>query len=163
MQLVKVEQKNQIARTARLAHEIWEEYYPAIITLEQIRYMLETFQSQEAIETQMEEGMAYYLAVEGDAEIGYLAYAEEQDGSLFLSKIYISKEFRNRGSGREMFAFILGQAQERNVKTIRLTVNKNNTASIDTYLKMGFTIAAAVKNDIGSGFYMDDYVMEYVR
>jgi len=163
MQLVKVEHKNQIERTARLAKEIWKEYYLAIITQEQIDYMLDTGQSPEAIENQLREGMEYYLALEGDEEIGYLAYAAEEDSSLFLSKIYITKEFRSRGKGREMFAFILGQAQERNLKTIRLTVNKNNRASIDKYLKMGFTIADAVKNDIGSGFYMDDYVMEYVR
>jgi diamine N-acetyltransferase len=162
VRLVKVENKNQIARTARLARGIWEEYYPAIITPEQIRYMLETFQSQEAIEAQMGEGMEYYLAAEGDEEIGYLAYAAEEDSCLFLSKIYVARDFRNRGRGREMFAFVAGQARERNVKMIRLTVNKNNTASIDTYLKMGFTIAAAVKKDIGNGFYMDDYVMEYV-
>jgi ribosomal protein S18 acetylase RimI-like enzyme len=124
--------------------------------------MLETFQSPEAIANQMQEGMEYYLAAEGDEEIGYLAFTEEQDGSLFLSKIYVARDFRNRGKGREMFAFVVGQARKKKLQTIRLTVNKNNSASIDTYLKMGFSITDQVVKDIGSGFYMDDYVMEYV-
>ena len=161
MHFVLVHNKQQAAQAAQLAKEIWEEYYRDIITREQITYMIETFQSPEAIENQIQDGMKYYLAVEGDEEIGYLAYAEETDNSLFLSKIYIKKDFRNRGKGREMFAFILGQARVRELKTVRLTVNKNNTASIEKYLKMGFSIADSVVKDIGNGFHMDDYVMVY--
>jgi diamine N-acetyltransferase len=161
MQFTRVANKQQAARAAQLAKEIWEEYYPDIITREQIAYMIETFQSPEAIVNQIQDGMKYYLAVEGDEEIGYLAYTEETDSSLFLSKIYIKKDFRNRGKGREMFAFILGQARARELKTVRLTVNKNNKASIEKYLKMGFSIADSVVKDIGNGFHMDDYVMVY--
>ena len=41
--------------------------------------MINTFQSPEAIENQIQEGMHYYLAVSGEDEIGYLAYAAEKD------------------------------------------------------------------------------------
>ena len=161
IRFVKVKNKKQAERAAQLAQEIWEEYYPTIITQEQIHYMINTFQSTEAIENQIQEGMQYYLAVSGEDEIGYLAYAAEKDCSLFLSKIYIKRNFRNRGKGREMFVFILGQAQKQKLKTVRLTVNKNNTASVEKYLKMGFSITDSVVKDIGNGFYMDDYVMAY--
>jgi diamine N-acetyltransferase len=161
MRFIKVKNEKQAEKAALLAKEIWGEYYPAIITREQIAYMIDAFQSPAAIEQQMQDGMEYYLVLEGDEEIGYLAYAEENGSTLFLSKIYIKKDFRNKGRGREMFAFIHGQARQRELKTIRLTVNKNNTASIEKYLKMGFAIADSVMKDIGGGFYMDDYVMEY--
>jgi diamine N-acetyltransferase len=161
MRFVKVKNRKQAERAAQLAKEIWEEYYPAIITREQIAYMIDTFQTPGAIENQIQEGMKYYLAVSDEEEIGYLAYTEETDNSLFLSKIYIKKEYRNRGKGREMFAFILGQARKRGLKTVQLTVNKNNTASIEKYLKMGFAITDSVVKDIGGGFSMDDYVMAY--
>ena len=161
MRFVKVKNKKQAERAAQLAKEIWEEYYPTIITQEQIHYMIDTFQSAEAIKNQIQEGMQYYLAVSGEDEIGYLAYAAEKDCSLFLSKIYIKRNFRNRGKGREMFAFILDQAQKQKLKTVRLTVNKNNTASVEKYLKMGFSITDSVVKNIGNGFYMDDYVMAY--
>jgi ribosomal protein S18 acetylase RimI-like enzyme len=161
MRFVKVKNIKQAERAAQLAKEIWEEYYPTIITQEQIHYMIDTFQSAEAIKNQIQEGMQYYLAISNEDEIGYLAYAAEKDCSLFLSKIYIKRNFRNRGKGREMFAFILGQAQKQKLKTVRLTVNKNNTASVEKYLKMGFSITDSVVKDIGNGFYMDDYVMAY--
>jgi ribosomal protein S18 acetylase RimI-like enzyme len=161
IRFVKVKNKKQAERAAQLAQEIWEEYYPTIITQEQIHYMIDTFQSAEAIENQIQEGMQYYLAVSGEDVIGYLAYAAEKDCSLFLSKIYVKRSFRNKGKGREMFAFILDQAQKQKFKTVRLTVNKNNTASVEKYLKMGFSITDSVVKDIGNGFYMDDYVMAY--
>ena len=44
---------------------------------------------------------------------------------------------------------------------IKLTVNKNNTNTIKTYEKWGFKQIDSVVTDIGCGFVMDDYIMEY--
>ena len=78
-----------------------------------------------------------------------------------MSKIYIKRDFRNKGKSREVFEFITQQARNHRCNKIWLTVNKNNKAAIDIYLKKGFTVTESVKKDIGNGFYMDDYVMEY--
>jgi len=161
MPFVKVKNKAQISRVAQLAKDIWVEYYPAIISQGQITYMIDTFQSPAAIESQITEGMQYYLMVTDGEEIGYLAYTAEQGNVLFLSKIYITRDFRNKGKGREAFEFITQQASNSRCNKIWLTVNKNNKAAIDKYLKIGFTITESVKKEIGNGFYMDDYVMEY--
>jgi ribosomal protein S18 acetylase RimI-like enzyme len=161
MPFVKVKNKAQISRVAQLAKDIWEEYYPAIISQGQIAYMIDTFQSPAAIESQIAEGMQYYLTVTDGEEIGYLAYTAEQGNVLFLSKIYITRDFRNKGKGREAFEFITQQASNSCCNKIWLTVNKHNKAAIDKYLKIGFTITESVKKEIGNGFYMDDYVMEY--
>ena len=161
MPFVKVKNKAQISRVAQLAKDIWEEYYPAIISQGQIAYMIDTFQSPAAIESQIAEGMQYYLTVTDGEEIGYLAYTSEQGNVLFLSKIYITRDFRNKGKGREAFEFITQQASNSCCNKIWLTVNKHNKAAIDKYLKIGFTITESVKKEIGNGFYMDDYVMEY--
>ena len=45
---------------------------------------------------------------------------------------------------------------------IWLTVNKYNTAAIKAYKKMGFINIAAITQDIGNGFIMDDYKMEKI-
>ena len=161
MPFVRVKNKAQISRVAQLAKDIWVEYYPAIISQGQITYMIDTFQSPAAIESQIAEGMQYYLTVTDGEEIGYLAYTAEQGSSLFLSKIYIARDFRNKGKGREAFEFITQQASNSCCNKIWLTVNKHNKAAIDKYLKIGFTITESVKKEIGNGFYMDDYVMEY--
>ena len=43
---------------------------------------------------------------------------------------------------------------------LRLNVNKHNERAISVYLRNGFESVESVKNDIGGGFFMDDYVME---
>ena len=161
MRFVHVKDKSQISRLALMAKQIWEEYYPAIISQGQIAYMIDTFQSPAAIESQIKDGMQYYLTIVNSEEIGYLAYSVEQGDALFLSKIYIKQDFRGKGYGRQVFEFINQQARKNRCQIVWLTVNKHNKAAIDVYLKIGFTISEAVKKDIGNGFYMDDYVMEH--
>ena len=46
-------------------------------------------------------------------------------------------------------------------KKIQLTVNKNNINTIKAYEKWGFKTIDSVVTDIGYGFVMDDYIMEY--
>lgn len=45
--------ENLIQELATLAYEIWFEYYPEILTLGQIYYMINKFQSAAAIKDQM--------------------------------------------------------------------------------------------------------------
>ena len=78
---------------------------------------------------------------------------------MFLSKLYIKKEFRHKGYGALAFDKIKSLGYPR----IRLTVNKNNKNTINAYLKYGFKTVDEDVTDIGSGFVMDDYIMEYQK
>jgi ribosomal protein S18 acetylase RimI-like enzyme len=146
-------------KIARLAHAIWREHYTPIIGSAQVEYMLERFQSAPAIETQIANGMEYYLILSGGQAVGYLAF-EKRGEALFLSKIYLLEGFRGQGLGREAMEFITREALDRGCHTISLTVNKNNSRSIAAYEGMGFEKKEALVMDIGEGFVMDDYRME---
>ena len=50
-----------IVEIVDLATEIWNEYYVALTSKEQVDYMLEKFQSVNAIKSQIEEGWKYHL------------------------------------------------------------------------------------------------------
>lgn len=39
-------------------------------------------------------------------------------------------------------------------------MNRFNSHTIDIYRHFGFTVIREEKNDIGGGYYMDDYIME---
>ena len=141
-----------------LARVIWEEHYTPIIGAEQVEYMLRIFQSAEAVEKQIQEGMQYYLVGLGSVPVGYLAFNLEPK-ELFLSKIYVLKEKRGAGLGRASMEFVESKARDLGRNAISLTVNKNNSHSIRAYEKMGFVNLEAIETDIGSGFVMDDYLM----
>ena len=55
--------------------------------------------------------------------------------------------------------FIEQQAKIKQLKQIKLTVNKNNVDSLKFYEKVGFVKAEKILIDIGNGFVMDDYLM----
>ncbi len=156
MKLVKVKE-NGINELAELASEIWHEYWPCILTAEQIDYMVEKFQSKKAIKEQIKNENYVYYFIKVDNEIaGYVGVSDKKD-YLFLSKLYIRKEFRHQGLGRLAF----NEIKNLGFKKIRLTVNKYNKNTINAYLKYGFKTIDSVVSDIGCGFVMDDYIMEY--
>ena len=154
-----VQTPTAIQLVADLASTIWNEYYVPIIGQEQVNYMVETFQSAVAIERQIRsENYTYYLIYYLAEPAGYLSI-KKNGNELFLSKIYIVKEKRGTGLGKEGLNFIISKAREVGANAITLTVNKNNINSIKAYEKLGFKNTGSIVTDIGAGFVMDDYTM----
>ena len=155
------ENEADIKILAQLASKIWHEYWNGKITNAQIDYMLDKFQSEHAIPKQIKnENYVYFYIIQDGQKAGYFALAPQND-YLFLSKIYIGKDYRYKGVGAQAFEFIKKFAKEKNHNKIRLTVYKYNSNSIAAYRKWGFEITDSIVTDIGCGFVMDDYVMEY--
>ncbi|MCB0476674.1 MAG: GNAT family N-acetyltransferase [Crocinitomicaceae bacterium] len=152
--------KESIQQIEELGREIWTEHYTPIIGIEQVNYMLDKFQSARAITEQIGEGYLYYQLVEEGELIGYLAIQKREE-SLFLSKIYVRKDQRGKGFGRQAMEFVFDQAKAMNCEKVNLTVNKYNEGSIKSYEKMGFQNVGDAVFDIGEGFVMDDFLFEF--
>mgnify|MGYP001146777304 CR=1 FL=1 len=158
MKWERVTGREQIAAVAALAREIWMRHYVPIIGAAQVEYMLEKFQSAEAIARQIaEEGCEYYLV----PDAGYLALVPDRaENRMLLSKIYVREEMRGTGLGRAMVEFAEKRCAELGCGRLWLTVNRNNAGSIAFYERMGFRKARMAVTDIGGGFVMDDWWME---
>lgn len=146
-------------RTVALAGEIWTEHYTPIIGKEQVAYMLAKFQSFEAVTEHIMKGYDYYIIEEDGMDLGYLAVAARVR-ELYISKLYVKKEMRGRGIGRRAVVFIVELAIRGNFSVLALNVNRGNTDSIEAYKKFGFRVTREEMDSIGSGFFMDDLVME---
>ena len=153
--------KKQIQTVAQLARKIWIEDYIPIIGKEQTEYMLEKFQSVEAIlrEIQEEDYLYFLIEPDGHPPVGYLAIQPRQD-DLFLSKICLERASRGYGLGHKTIRFVEELAQELEKSAITLMVNKYNSGSIASCSRWGFRITNTAKTDIGDGFVMNDYVMQ---
>ena len=150
-----------IALVAGLAKEIWNQHFVSIIGQHQVDYMLEQFQSAEAIQTQLHSGYEYYLARIDSEPAGYIGIIpDEPSEKMLLSKIYVKNSARGTGLGKALLEFAKKRARETNAKAVWLTVNRKNIQTVEWYKRKGFTIIDEVKKDIGSGFCMDDYIME---
>lgn len=164
VQFIPVITDEQITSLAFIADTVWHEWFQSILSLEQIDYMVDKFQSFKAIKEQTDkDGYEYYLLNVNGTNVGYIGIHVEPDTKkLFLSKIYILKSFRGKHYASEAFEFLEGMCQGLNLNTIYLTVNKYNENSINVYNKRGFKNVKSQVTDIGNGFVMDDYVMEKI-
>ena len=154
-------QPEDLPTLAALAEKIWTEHYTSLIGAAQVSYMIEKYQSESAIKTQLKEGYAYYFICHDGKTAGYFGIVPRpKEHYLFLSKLYVDKDFRRKGLASDALIFIREVAKEANLPAVRLTVNKGNSGSIEAYHRLGFTKIRDETTDIGSGFVMDDYVME---
>lgn len=145
---------------AEVATTVWREAFKGIVPDDQVEYMLGKFQSYDAIRNYvLEEGYTYLMIREGSRVVGYAAYVPEGD-RLFLSKIYILKEFRHQGRTSAVFDHLREVARALGLRAVYLTVNRDNSASISVYEHEGFETVESRDTPIGDGFYMYDFIME---
>lgn len=139
-----------------MATAIVREYYDPIIGEEQNTYMLQQFQSVPAIQRQLAQGYRYFFVRDGGADVGFVAFYPRGD-AMYLSKFYLYRACRGRGYGRRALAFVAERARELGLGAVELNVNRHND-TLGLYEHLGFRVIRAEKNDIGQGYYMDDYV-----
>ena len=150
----------QVPALAALASEIWHEFFPAILSAEQIDYMVDKFQSEHAMRDQMaHDGYRYFFVTLDGENIGYIGIQPEEE-LLFLSKLYLKQQYRGHGYGRQMLDFVIQQARELGKSGVYLTVNRFNDGSVGVYRATGFTVVRTQVTDIGNGYVMDDYVFQ---
>ena len=157
MIFLKVCSKEDIPTIFTLAEKIWYDHYPAIITLDQIDYMLTNFYSPQVLEDLMAKGQKFFLISRDEEQnIGYLAVTETNEGHWFMNKFYIKTDKQRSGLGTEVL-----KQWESQFKPLELSlqVNRRNFKSINYYFKNGFTIKEVADFDIGNGYSMDDFIM----
>jgi GNAT superfamily N-acetyltransferase len=101
------------------------------------------------------------IEAENFGPVGYVSFEKVPDERVvFINKLYIQPAMQGRGLGAAALSWIADRAREMGADHLRLRVNKRNAAAIRSYLRGGFVFQEDVVTDIGSGYVMDDYVME---
>ncbi|WP_406824546.1 N-acetyltransferase family protein [Pedobacter sp. KACC 23697] len=145
-----------------IAVATWPSTYMDIIGQAQIDYMLEKMYSKGELLKQLMEGHIFLIAEEGETQFGFAGYSiiGHEERVYKLHKLYVLPSAHGKGVGKILINEVFNQVKNAGGSALQLNVNKHNKAK-DFYLKGGFTIKESVKLDIGEGYFMDDYVMEY--
>ncbi len=145
-----------------IARQVWPQTFSAILSPEQISYMMNMMYSPEVMERELAEGFHFEIVKLDDTPSGYLSYSAYagHPGVAKLHKVYLLPGFHSLGLGQQMLNHAQEQCRKLHFSAILLTVNKHNERAIRAYRRNGFTVTAAVKTPIGSGFFMDDYIMQ---
>lgn len=147
-----------IPLASALAQGIFIDYYKPINGIEHATYMANKFLSEDAINEEISKGTIFKIMFLNGNPIGFTEYKIDED-RVFLSKLYMDKDYRNKGYGKIMLDDSIKYGKLNNKKVIYLTVNKKNKTK-DKYLHWGFEVIDSVVTDIGNNYVMDDYIME---
>ena len=148
----------------QLAVSSWKAAYSDLLSESQISYMLEMMYSEKSLKRQMREGHIFFIALFDDVPVGYISFHPKGEGLYILEKLYMLPQMQGKGMGR----FLVEKAEEYILKQrsgqhflFELNVNRENKA-VGFYQQVGFHIAREVDEDIGNGFYKNDYIMQKV-
>ncbi len=150
---------NEIALIRELALEVWPKTYASILSQQQIEYMLEMMYSESSLQQQMTEGAQFIFVNDGDEPVGFASYQEVKRSIFKLHKIYVLPSQQGKGTGRFVIDHILNTIKNQGATALQLQVNRGNNARF-FYEKLGFVVIEEIDLDIGSGYVMDDYIME---
>ncbi|MCR5040543.1 MAG: GNAT family N-acetyltransferase [Clostridia bacterium] len=104
---------------------------------------------------------AYALFVNGEiAAECHLVYDNPEYRTIpgkraYFSRMVTRKEYRRRGYGETIARYILDLAKTKGYQEIALGVNCDNTAALQLYKKLGFTVYAEAEDDYGKYFRME--------
>lgn len=80
----------------------------------------------------------------------------EKDVKIYLSRLIVKKEYRNKGIGQDLLKYMINLCKEKGYKQITVGVDADNNNALHIYKKFGFEI---YENDTDE--YGDFYKMIY--
>ncbi|MGE8554072.1 MAG: GNAT family N-acetyltransferase [Chryseobacterium jejuense] len=164
MKLIKATGKD-ITLIQDLARRSWENAYAEILSEEQMEYMLSEMYSEVEIENHLQNPNYHYYLIEDESNHtyeGFIGYEHNyEDQTTKLHRIYLVPESKGKGFGKGALQFLNEKVSENGNKRIILNVNKNNAAR-NFYESQGYKVYGEGVFDIGNGFVMDDFLMEFL-
>jgi GNAT superfamily N-acetyltransferase len=124
--------------------------------------MLEQMYSETELKNHFENpNYHYYLLSDDENFLGIMGFENHyQKDTTKLHRIYLLEEAKGKGVGKFAINFLKNQAKESGDQRIILAVNKQNS-SYHFYTSQGFKIYEEGVFEIGNGYVMDDYLMEF--
>ncbi|MFY0254402.1 GNAT family N-acetyltransferase [Chitinophaga sp. 30R24] len=160
MYQIKAATVNDIPVIQDLTNKIWPPTYQAILSSEQITYMINMMYSTAALQRQISELEHQFLILtDNDTPIGFAAYSTTAEPTVYkLHKIYLDPNYQGKGVGKLLLLQVAEQVKDLGAAILELDVNRFNKAK-QFYEKQGFTVYKEKDTDIGNGYLMEDYVM----
>ena len=143
-----------------IARQTWLAAYGAILTTEQLVYMLDLFYCHEALSQDVTQKNHFYFLVflEGKAvgftgiQHHYLPYTTK------IHKLYILPQYQRLNIGKQLLDFVSQRTKVDGGNSLTLNVNRYNSAKL-FYEKQGFTVLRSEDILLDFGYVMEDYVL----
>jgi GNAT superfamily N-acetyltransferase len=146
-----------------IAVTTWDAAYITILSADQLEYMLDMMYSEAAYTEQVAlKGHHFILAAIDGEVLGFASYEHNYRAETTkIHKLYVLPQAQGKGVGQALVAVIERAALSHTNDKLTLNVNRYNKA-VHFYLKTGFEKAGEEDVDIGSGYLMEDFIMNKV-
>lgn len=153
----------EVDRINRLAHLIWPDTFSAILSKEQINYMLNWMYNEDTLAKQIQDGQRFFIVSDSETDLGFIGIEPffPQQNSFKIHKLYVLTQQHKKGLGKLLIHHVLKLMQQHyaEIKSCYLNVNRFNPA-VDFYKYQGFEIVNEEDISIGNGYLMEDFVMK---
>ena len=143
-----------------IARQTWPLAYGAILTTEQLAYMLDLFYCHEALSQDItQKNHLYFLAfLEGKA-VGFAGIQHQYlQYTTKIHKLYILPQYQRLNIGKQLLDFVSQRSKEAGGNSLTLNVNRFNSDKL-FYEKYGFTVLKSEDIVLDFGYVMEDYVL----
>lgn len=147
-------------KIADIAEITWAATYHAILSPEQMRFMLDAIYGENELKKVMRDGSQTFLLLKDqDGFQGFASFGvRKEDSQVYkLHKIYVLPTNQGKGYGSLLIDEVKKRLQTQGIKALDLNVNRHNPAQ-EFYKKLGFKIIREEDVPIGP-YWMNDYVM----
>lgn len=152
--------KKELNIIQKIVFETWPVAYGEILSEAQLNYMLDKFYNLASLEKTIEEGHRYFVYFENEIPLGFLGVqAGLKPDSMKIHKLYVLPQNQGKNIGFKLFQHAENLTKLMNLKRLFLNVNRFNKAK-QFYEKLGMNVCKVEDIDIGSGYLMEDFVME---
>lgn len=143
----------------QIADKTWPAAYEELLGKEQVDYMLHKLYNRASLEDQMKKQHYFFLALKEYLSVGFTSFSKVDTDIYKLQKLYVEPAEQKTGLGKTLLETVETIAKSMGAKKLQLNVNRRNIAKL-FYERNGFAVVKEEDIDIGSGYFMNDYVME---
>ncbi len=152
---------NDIHTIQDIMSKVWPQTYTAIISEDQINYMIQMMYSDQSLYRQMKDGHHFIIAESDNIPVGYASFSRTENWTTYkLHKLYVDINMQRKQIGAVLLNKIVQVIKSDHGKFLQLQVNRNNLKALNFYKKHDFLIIKAIDMDIGGGYFMKDYILQ---
>ena len=150
----------EIDEISKLIKKILNEFYNNAFEKDILEYIL-NFVESDIIKNEIKIDKAQYFFIKfKQKNIGFFKL-DIKNNNLYIAKIYLLKEFRFKGFGKQVFSIIKELALKDKLNKIVVFIEETNKVAIKVFKNWGFTKEADIVKYIGSNYYIYGSFFEY--
>ncbi|WP_028509980.1 GNAT family N-acetyltransferase [Ruminococcus sp. NK3A76] len=149
-----------IIKTTCLANRIFGQHYTQLMPRPQIDYILDSFNSFNAINERISSGgYKYYSIMCDNRPAGFFAYVPRLGEAVEITEIGVIKKQRGKGCCKKALNFIVTKAKEGGARTVKIKIDKKNETALNAFKALGMQEIGEEQTKLMGDFFVEQLIL----